>query len=58
MIQCVSDNNPYDDEPDPIEEAHRFLKQFDEDSYECPTQYARSVIEGLMDLIKEEVGLE
>lgn len=74
MIQCVSDSNPYDEEPDPIEEAQAWLKRHSEVPYDPKTwgrsdvdskpihiieaDYARSVIEGLLELIKEETGLE
>ena len=27
MIQCVSDSNPYDDEPDVVEECERLAKE-------------------------------
>lgn len=60
MIQCVSDSNPYDDEPDVIEEAETWLNK--EDHKEDPTgdavchlNYARQVIEGLLDYIEENV---
>lgn len=60
MIQCVSDSNPYDDEPDPIQEAETWLLQEDhkEDpnvDLVCNTMYARTVIEMLLSYIYEEI---
>ena len=59
MIQCVSDSNPYDDEPDPIEEAESWLKQHPEDNTKSPddseTEWARAVIECLLDYIADEI---
>ena len=59
MIQCVSDHNPYDDEPDPIEEAEAWLKRHPEDNTKSPedseTDYARAVIEALLAYIDDEI---
>ena len=59
MIQCVSDHNPYDDEPDPIEEAETWLKRHPEDKTKDPeydeTMYARTVIEMLLAFIEDEI---
>jgi hypothetical protein len=58
MIQCVSDHTPYDDEPDVIEEAEAWLKRHPENpDYRetCQTNYAREVIEGLLEFIKDEI---
>lgn len=57
MIQCVSDHNPYDDEPDPIEEAERWLKRHPEDapSHSCDVGWARAVIECLLEFVEENV---
>ena len=59
MIQCVSDSNPYDDEPDVIEEAENWLKTYsdecDHDLQRCSQAHARSVIEMLLAYIKEEI---
>ena len=56
MIQCISDSNPYDDEPDPIEEGEAWLSQhtdqYDQDS---ELEWAHSVIEGLLEYIKDEI---
>lgn len=61
MIQCVSDSNPYDDEPDPIQEAEAWLKQHPEgdriyvEIKLCNEAHARDVIQGLLDYIEENV---
>ena len=58
MIQCVSDSNPYDDEPDVVEEAEAWLKRYPEDDprvVACSVHDARNVIEGLLDFIKDEI---
>ena len=59
MIQCVSDHNPYDDEPDPIEEAEAWLKHHPDDPTISPetseTQWARCVIEALLGYIDDEI---
>ena len=59
MIQCVSDSNPYDDEPDPIEEAERWLSCHPDDITKSPeeseSQWARSVIEMLLAYIEDEI---
>lgn len=56
MIQCVSDSNPYDDEPDVIEEAESWLSLhtalYGQDSEE---EWAKFVIEGLLGYIKDEI---
>lgn len=57
MIQCVSDHNPYDDEPDPIEEAEKWLKQHDDEQYahDREQMWARAVIECLLAFIEDEI---
>jgi hypothetical protein len=57
MIQCVSDHTPYDNEPDPIEEAERWLKRHPEDapSHSCDVGWARAVIECLLEFVEENV---
>ena len=51
--------NPNDDEPDVIEEAEAWLKRYSEDNkpnaVACSVQDARSVIEGLLGYIKDEI---
>ena len=47
--------SPYDDEPDPIEEAESWLKRHPESGVACSTQHARTVIEMLLAYIKEEI---
>lgn len=65
MIQCISDSNPYDDEPDVVEEAEKWLEHnkvtvwpddadfIQEDT--CNTAWARRVVEGLLGYIKDEI---
>ncbi len=65
MIQCNTFlTTPFDDEPDPIQEAEIWLKRHPEatgnhlDSVhliECKTVYARTVIEMLLAYIKDEI---
>jgi hypothetical protein len=58
MIQCVSDWNPADNEPDVIEEAEAWLKRHPEDESglaTCNLEYARCVIEGLLEYIDDNV---
>ena len=51
--------SPYDDEPDPIEEAESWLSQNDDDPTkspeDCEIQWARTVIEMLLGYIKDEI---
>ena len=57
MIQCVSDSNPYDDEPDPIEEAENWLKEHPDEpgSRVCSIRQTRMVIEMLLAYIDDEI---
>ena len=58
MIKCVIDSNPYDDEPDVIEEGEAWLRRHEEDDRNlatCNLNYARAVIEGLMEYIEDNV---
>lgn len=56
MIQCISDSNPYDDEPDVVEEAESWLSQHPEECIEdSENDWARFVIEGLLGYIKDEI---
>jgi hypothetical protein len=60
MIQCVSDSNPFDDEPDFVEEAEKWMKQnpacaeMDPDSSFGFMHEAFWIIKGLCDYIEEE----
>ena len=47
--------SPYDDEPDPIEEAEHWLKQHPEERIACSVQHARAVIEALLGFINDEL---
>ena len=56
MVQCVSDSNPYDDEPDVIEEAEYWLKHHPAtEGCESELLHTRMVIENLLGFIKEEI---
>jgi len=47
---CPSQHTPFDDEPDAIEEAERFLKQYD-DGDERNLQWAADIIAALLEEI-------
>jgi len=47
--------SPYDDEPDPIEEAENWLERHPDDTVACSVQHARTVIEMLLALIRDEL---
>lgn len=61
MIQCVSDSNPYDDEPDAIEEAESWLSQnqfnLKDQEAEEARLWAEAVIQGLLEFCKDELGV-
>ena len=57
MIQCVSDSNPYDDEPDPVEEAEFWLALHPENDRDatCNLIHVKSIVEMLLAFIEENV---
>ena len=58
MIECISNHTPYDDEPDPLEEAERWLKRNPEDPTnlaQCHLNYAHTVISMLLAYVKDEI---
>ena len=51
-------NLPWDNEPDPIEEGEAWLirhEECDKNLATCNLNYARSVIEALLEYIKDEI---
>jgi|TARA_Y100000310_G_C20687469_1_gene820013 hypothetical protein len=50
--------SPYDDDPDPIQEAQAFLKRNPEPQAEGELQCACWIIELLLELIEDETGLK
>lgn len=57
-MECVSDRNPFDDEPDFIKEAEEWLVLHPESRHPempCNLNQAREIIEGLLAYIKEEI---
>lgn len=53
MSFCPSNHTPWDDEPDPVEEAERWLEEYPEEETDQDSRlsWARGIIEGLLDCI-------
>lgn len=60
MTWCVSNHTPYDDDPDVVEEAEKFLKQHQEGQLSLidkrDINWAAKIIEYLLDEL-DEAGL-